>query len=205
MAYMARIERLYAVNSVVAADDVNDGGGGRGGKAGAPGGNGIARVNGQAAGTAAAVEEEDEEGAADRDSYRTADGNGGPVAHSNRKDDNGSAAPCSGRMTMTNTATGVGGGAAFIVRRVFSVAVVAIRLVIVVACGAICGWEMAITTTTATTTTATATNLNAGPPGAPPRCRGCRLHRRNHPYKISSGRRSAGCRSSLALAPRRQQ
>ncbi len=54
-AYMARMERLYAVNSAVAADDGNDGGRGREGKAGAPGGNNIARVNGQAAATAAAV------------------------------------------------------------------------------------------------------------------------------------------------------
>jgi hypothetical protein len=46
-AYMARMERLYAVDLVVAADDGNDGGGGRGGEASAPGGDGIARVNGQ--------------------------------------------------------------------------------------------------------------------------------------------------------------
>jgi hypothetical protein len=171
------------VDSAVAADDGNDGGGGRGGEAGAPVGDGIARVNGQAAATAAAVEEEEEEGAADRDGDRVADGDRGPVAHSDRKDGDGSAAPRSGRMTMTTAATAVGGEAAAIVRRVFSAAVVVIVVVVVVACGAVCGWEVAITTTTATTTTATATILNAGPSGAPPRCRG----RCNRPYEISSG------------------
>ncbi len=80
-AYMARMERLYAVDSAVAADDGNDGSGGRGGEAGAPGGDGITRVNGQAAATAAAVEEEEEEGAADRDGDHVADGDGGPVAN----------------------------------------------------------------------------------------------------------------------------
>jgi hypothetical protein len=93
---MARIERLYVVDLAVAADDGNEGGGGRGGKAGAPGGDGIAHVNGQAVAMAAAVEEEEEEGAADRDGNRMADGNGGPVAHSNRKDGDGSTAPRSG-------------------------------------------------------------------------------------------------------------
>ncbi len=85
---MARMERLYTVDSVVAADDGNDGGGGREGEAGAPVGDSIARVNGQAAATAAAVEEEEEEeeGAADRDGDRAADGDGGPVAHSDRED-----------------------------------------------------------------------------------------------------------------------
>jgi hypothetical protein len=199
-AYMARIERLYAVDSAVVADDGNGGGGGRGGEAGAPRGDGIARVNGQAAATVAAVEEE-EEGAADRNGNRVADGDGGPITHSDREDGDGSAAPRSGRMTTTTPATAVGGGAAAIVRRDFSAAVVVVVVVVVVACGAVCGWEIAITTTTATTATAMATILNAGPPGAPPRCR----RRRNHPYEISSGRRSAGCRSSLALAPRRRQ
>jgi hypothetical protein len=73
-AYMAWIERLYAVDSAVAVDDGNDGGGGRGGEAGALGGDNIARVNGQAAATAAAVEEEEEEGAANGDGNRVADG-----------------------------------------------------------------------------------------------------------------------------------
>ncbi len=63
-AYMARMERLYVVDSAMVADDGNDGGGDREGEAGAPGGNGIARVNGQAAATEAAVEEEEEEGEA---------------------------------------------------------------------------------------------------------------------------------------------
>jgi hypothetical protein len=150
-AYMAQIERLYAVDSAVAVDDGNHGGGGRGGEAGAPGGDGIARVNGQAAVTAAAVEEEEEEGAADRDGDRVANGDGGPVAHSDGEDSDGSAAPCSGRMTTTTASTNVGGGAAAIVRRVFSAAVVVVVVVVVVAYGAICGWEMAITTTMATT------------------------------------------------------
>ncbi len=114
VAYMVRMERLYAVDSAVAADDGNDGGGGRGGEAGAPVGNGIACVNGQAAATAAAVEEEEDKGAADRDGNRVANSNRGPVTHSVRKDGNGSAAPRSGRMTTT-AATAVGGGAAAIV------------------------------------------------------------------------------------------
>ncbi len=83
---MARMERLYKVNLAVVADGGNDGGGGWGGKAGAPGGNGIARVNGQAvvAVAAAAEEEEEEEGAADHNGNRAVDGVGGPSAHSNR-------------------------------------------------------------------------------------------------------------------------
>jgi hypothetical protein len=156
-AYMARMERLYAVDSAVAADNGNDGGGGWEGKAGAPVGNSIARVNGQAAATAAAVEEEEEEGAADRDGNRVADGNGGPVTHSGREDGDGSAAPLSGRMTTTTAVTAVGGGAAAIIQKVFSAAVVVVVVVVVVACGAVCGWEVATTMTTATTTTATAT------------------------------------------------
>jgi hypothetical protein len=106
-AYMVQMERLYAVDLAVAVDDGNDGGGGRGGEAGAPGGDGIARVNGQAAATAAAVEEEEEEGAADRDGNCAADGDRGPVVHSDREDGNGSAAPRSGRMTTTTAATAV--------------------------------------------------------------------------------------------------
>ncbi len=137
-AYVARKERLYAVNSAVVADDGNDGGGSRGVEAGAPGGDRIARVYGQAAATAAAVEEEQEEGAADRDVDRMADGDGGPVAHSDREDSDGSAAPCSGRMTMTTAAIAVGGEAAAIVRRVLTVAVVVVVVVVVVAaCGAV--------------------------------------------------------------------
>jgi hypothetical protein len=66
-AYMARMERLYAVDSAVAADDGNDGGGGRVGKAGAPAGDGITRINCQAVAAAAAVEEEEKEGAVDHD------------------------------------------------------------------------------------------------------------------------------------------
>jgi hypothetical protein len=46
VAYMVRMERLYAVDLAVAADDSNNGGGGRGGKAGAPGNNGTACING---------------------------------------------------------------------------------------------------------------------------------------------------------------
>jgi hypothetical protein len=182
-AYMAQMERLYAVDLAVAVDDGNDGGGGWGGKAGAPVGDGITCVNGQAAAMAAAVEEEEEEGAADCDGDRVADGNGGAVAHSDREDRNGSAAPRSGRMTMTTASTAVGGGAAAIVRRVFSAAVVVVVVVVVVACGAVCSWEVAITMTTATKTKAMARILNAGPPGAPPR-RHCH---RNRQYKISSG------------------
>ncbi len=126
------------VDSAVAADDGNDGGGSRGVEAGAPGGDGIARVYGQAAATAAAVEEEQEEGAADCDGDRMADGDGGPVVHSDREDGNGSAAPCSGRMTMTTAATAVGGEAAAIVRRVLTAAVVVVVVVVVVAaCGAV--------------------------------------------------------------------
>jgi hypothetical protein len=90
--YMAQMERLCAVNLAVAVDDGNDGGRGREGKAGAPVGDGIARVNGQAAAMAAAVvEEEEEEGAADRDGNRAANGNRGPVAHSDREDGDGNA------------------------------------------------------------------------------------------------------------------
>jgi hypothetical protein len=135
---MAREERLYAVNSAVAADDGNDGGGSRGVEAGAPGGDGIARIYGQAAAMAAAVEEEQKEGAADRDGDRMADSKGGPVAHSDREDGDGSAAPRSGRMTTTTAVTAVGGEAAAIVQRVLTAAVVIVVVVIVVAaCGAV--------------------------------------------------------------------
>jgi hypothetical protein len=64
-------------------------------------------------------EEEEEEGAADLDGDCAADGNGGPVAHSDSEDGDGSTAPRSGRMTRTTAATAVEGGAAAIVRRVF--------------------------------------------------------------------------------------
>ncbi len=79
-AYMARMERLYAVNLAVVADDGNDGGGGWGGKTGAPSNDGIARVNCQAVAVAAvaAVEEEEEEAAVDRNGNHAADSNGGP-------------------------------------------------------------------------------------------------------------------------------
>ncbi len=93
----------------MAADDGNGGGRGWGGKAGAPGGDNIARVNCQALVAVAAVEEEDEEGAVDRDGNRTANGNGGPVMHGNRKDGDKSAAPRTGRMTTTTAATAMGG------------------------------------------------------------------------------------------------
>jgi hypothetical protein len=129
------------------------------------------------------VEEEEEEGAADLDGDRVADGDGGPVTHSDREDGDGSTAPRSGRMTTTTAATAVGGEAAAIVRRVFSAAVVVIVVVVVIACGVVCNWEVAITTTMARTTMATATILNAGPPSAPPR----RRRRRNRPYEILSG------------------
>ncbi len=108
-AYRARMERLYAVNSVVAAGKSNDGGGGRGGEARAPGGDGIAQVNCQAVAAAAAVEEEEEEGAVDRDGDRMANGNGGPVMHGNHKDGNKSVKPLTGRMMMTTAATAMGG------------------------------------------------------------------------------------------------
>ncbi len=104
---MTRMERLYAVNSAVAAGGGKKGGGGRGGgKAGAPSGDSIARVNCQVVAVAAAVEEEEEEGAMDRNGDRVANGNRGPVAHGNRKDGDKSAAPCTGRMATAATATG---------------------------------------------------------------------------------------------------
>ncbi len=111
MAYMARMERLYAVDSAVATDDGNDGGGGRGGKAGAPGGDRITRINRQAVAAAAVEEEEEEEGegAVARDGDCAADGNRGPVGHRDRKDGNGSAAPRTGRMTTSTAATAMGG------------------------------------------------------------------------------------------------
>ncbi len=108
-------------------------------KAGVPGGNGIARVNGQAAATVAAVEDKKEKGAADHDGYRAVVDDGGTVVHSNREDGDGNATPRSGRMTRSTAATAVGGGAAAIIRRVFSMAVVVNVVVVVVACGAICG------------------------------------------------------------------
>jgi hypothetical protein len=108
-AYMAQMERLYAVDSAVAVDDGNDGGGGWGGKSGALGGDGIARINCQAVAAVAAVEEEEEEGAVDRDGDHAANGNGGPVAHGNCKDADKSAAPRTGRMTRTTAATATGG------------------------------------------------------------------------------------------------
>jgi hypothetical protein len=59
---------------------------------------------------AAAVveEEEEEEGAVDRDDDRAAEGNGGPVAHGDREDGNGSAVLRTGRMTTTTAATATG-------------------------------------------------------------------------------------------------
>ncbi len=108
-AYMMPIERLYAVDLVVAADDGNNGGGGQGGEAGTPDGNSIARVNCQAVAVAAVVEEEEKEGAVDRDGDRAANCNGGAVAHGDRKDGNKSAAPCTGRMTTTTATTATGG------------------------------------------------------------------------------------------------
>jgi hypothetical protein len=71
VAFMARMERLYAVDLAVAADNGNDGGGGWGGEAGAPGGDSIASINCQALAVAAAVEEEEEEGAVDRNGDAT--------------------------------------------------------------------------------------------------------------------------------------
>jgi hypothetical protein len=107
---MAQMERLYTVDLAVAEDDGNDGGGGRGGKAGAPGSNGIACVNCQVvAAAAAAVEEEEKEGAVDHNGNCVANGDGGPVAHSDCKDGNKSAAPRTGRMTMRTAATAMGG------------------------------------------------------------------------------------------------
>ncbi len=108
-AYIKRMERFYVIDSAVAADDGNDGGRGWGGEASAPGGDSIARVNCQAVVGDAVVEEEEEEGAVDRDGDRMANSNRGPVTHSNRKDGNKSATPCTGRMTTTTAATATGG------------------------------------------------------------------------------------------------
>ncbi len=74
---MVRMERLYAVNLVVAAEDDNNGGEGRGGKAGAPSSNSIAHINCQAVAATAAVEEEEEEGVVDHDGNRVANSKGG--------------------------------------------------------------------------------------------------------------------------------
>jgi hypothetical protein len=49
----------------------------------------------------AAVEEEEEEGAVDCDGDRMANGNRGPIAHSDRKDSNRSAASRARRMRTT--------------------------------------------------------------------------------------------------------
>ncbi len=117
-AYMAWMERLYAVNLAVAADDDNDSGGGRGDEASAPGGDSIAHINCQAvaAAAAAAVEEEEEEGAVDRNGECVANGNRGPVTHIDHKDGDKSAAPRTGRMTMTTTTTATGGGVRIVPR-----------------------------------------------------------------------------------------
>ncbi len=53
---MEWMERLYAVNLAVAADNENGGGGGWRGEAGAPGSNGIACINFQVVAAVAAVE-----------------------------------------------------------------------------------------------------------------------------------------------------
>ncbi len=45
----------------------------------------------------------------DRNGNRMANGNGGTVVHSNSGDGNKSAAPCTGRMTMTTATTATGG------------------------------------------------------------------------------------------------
>ncbi len=107
-AYMARMERLYAINLAVAADDGNAAVKAGGGEAGAPGGDSIVRVNCQAVVAAAAVEEEEEEGAVDRNGNHVANGKGGPAVHGDRKDDNKSAAPRTGRMTTTTAVTATG-------------------------------------------------------------------------------------------------
>ncbi len=58
---------------------------------------------------AAVEEEEEEEGVADRNGDHAANSNKGPLAHSNRKDGDGSAAPCTERMTTTTAVTAAGG------------------------------------------------------------------------------------------------
>ncbi len=70
------------------------------------------RVAAVAAVAVAAVveeEEEEEEGAMDRNGDRVVDSNGVPITHGDQKDGNRSAAPCTGRMTMTTAATATGG------------------------------------------------------------------------------------------------
>jgi hypothetical protein len=107
---MGRMERLYTADLAVVVDDGNNGGGVRGGKASAPGSDGIAHINCQAVAVVvmAAVEEEEGERAVGRDGNCAANGNGGPVAHGDRKDGDKSAAPCNGMMTTTTTATAMG-------------------------------------------------------------------------------------------------
>ncbi len=56
-----------------------------------------------------AVEEEEEEGAVDHDGNHAADGKGGPISHSGRKDGNKSAAPYTGRITTTTARTAMEG------------------------------------------------------------------------------------------------
>jgi hypothetical protein len=56
------------------------------------------------------VEEEEEEGAVDRNSNHVADNGGGPVVHGNCKDGNKSTTPRTGRMTTTTAMTAMGGG-----------------------------------------------------------------------------------------------
>jgi hypothetical protein len=110
-AYMERMERLYAIDSAVAADDGNNGSRGWRAELGAPGGNGITHINCQAvvAVAAVAVKEEEEEGAVDCDGNCAADSNGGPIAHGDRKDGNNGTAPHTRRITMTTAATATGG------------------------------------------------------------------------------------------------
>jgi hypothetical protein len=69
---------------------------------------------------AAMVKEEEKEGAADRNVDRAADGNGGPTAHGDHKDGNGSAAPRARRMTTTTAMAAAGGIGIVPVRQVGS-------------------------------------------------------------------------------------
>ncbi len=57
----------------------------------------------------AVVVEEEEEGAVDRNGNCTANGDGGPIAHSDCKDGDRSAAPRTRRTMMATTATATGG------------------------------------------------------------------------------------------------
>ncbi len=159
-AYMMRMERLYAVDLVVAADDGNNGGGGQGGEASTPNGNSIARVDCQAVAAAAVVEVEEEEGAVDRDGDRTENCNGGPVAHGDCKDGNKSAAPCTGRMTTTTAATAMGGIGIVLCKASWIIVTTACPIATNLAVAAKLG--TAVAAAAAAETAGTATEINGG-------------------------------------------